>query len=191
MSTHRIALRDADEIERFYLETTGMRPDYLQLSAGRAGIAMQVDELAGVTLVWSRVYGRSRWRDAMSGDGLHLGFAIESHGPIVVRGYEVGPTDVQVWIPGSEMDYLMAGPCLTLEIGVARVLVDELGWQFEGEPLRRVPQQLLERLVRTCRDASNAAARTTAVDGQQWRDQILDELLPQTIEHELVGPASS
>ena len=33
-----IDLKDADEIEAFYLETTGMKPGYIPLSAGTSGL---------------------------------------------------------------------------------------------------------------------------------------------------------
>ena len=60
MQEMNIQLKDPDEIEAFYLETTGMKPDYLQLSAGPAGMEMKVIELGGVTLVWATVRGRTR-----------------------------------------------------------------------------------------------------------------------------------
>ena len=124
--TGDVVLKDADEIERFYLHSTGMKPDYLQLSAGAADLRLRAVELAGVTLVWARPAGHTRWRDEMTGDGLHLGIPVESAGPISARGRPLDVDDAQVWITGREMDYVIEGPSLTLEVGVEAHLVEEL-----------------------------------------------------------------
>ena len=118
MKAEDIVLMDADEIEQFFVETTGMKPGYLQLSAGSGGLRSRVVELAGVTLVWSTAKGRARWRDEMTGDGLHVGFAVESSGPISSHGRAIEADEAQVWMPGREMDLVMAGANLTLDVGV-------------------------------------------------------------------------
>lgn len=171
MPTTTVALHDADEIEKLFLETTGMKPGYLQLSAGRAGIELRVVELAGVSLIWTRGWGRARWLDDMTGDGLHLGLALESEGPITQRGRRIGPDHAQVWMPGLESDLVMGGPNLTLEVGVEADLVEQLGWRLAGDPLREVPKSRLARLVGTCRRAS-------ASEDPVWRDQVLEDLEP-------------
>ena len=63
MNPYTIKLRDADEIEEFYHNTTGMKPGFLQLSAGAIGLQHTVVELGGVTLIWTQAQGRTRWRD--------------------------------------------------------------------------------------------------------------------------------
>lgn len=167
-----ITLSDAEEIEAFYLQTTGMKPGFLQLSAGRAGMQMRVVDLDGVSLIWARVEGRTMWQDQFAGDGLHLGCALDSAGPVFVRGRELRGDEAQVWMPGQDMEYTMLGPVMSLEIGVSRALMDELGWVVSGEPLRRVSHERMQRLVRLCGLASEAANES----GIEWRDQVLDKL---------------
>lgn len=186
MNTYTVALRDADEIEEFLLGATGMKPDYLQLSRGLGGLQYRVVEFAGVTLLWARSDAHARWRDQMIGGSLHFGFMIESAGSLTVRGRSADAGHAQVWMAGKEMDYIMKGPLLTLEIGVEADLVEELGWQFIGDPLREVPRDLLSRLVQTCCHASEAACsietnghKPSLIDEtQSWRDRILDDLEP-------------
>lgn len=169
-----ITLSDAEEIEAFYLETTGMKPGFLQLSAGQAGMHMRVVDLDGISLVWARVEGRTKWQDQFVGDGLHLGFALDSAGPVFVRGRELRGDEAQVWMPGQDMEYTMQGPVTSFEIGVSRSLMDELGWVVCGDPLRRVSRERMQRLVRLCGVASEAPLGS----GIEWRDQVLNELEP-------------
>jgi AraC-like DNA-binding protein len=147
---------------------------------------LEVTELAGVTLIWSQAEARARWRDEMTGNKLHIGFAIECAGTITARGQSLGADVAQAWIPGEEMDLILDGPNLTLDLAVEAELVDKLGWQVAGDPVRRVPRDALRRLLRTCQRASaamrfapteplNAAAAGVA---ELWRDQVLDELEP-------------
>ena len=186
MNSYTITLREADDIEEFYLSTTGMKPDFLQLSRGPVDLMHHVDELGGVTLVWTRAHGRTRWRDEMTGGALQLGFAIESAGPIIARGNTVTDCDVQVWVAGKEMDYIMNGPLRSLEIGVDSRLVETLGWRVGGEPLRKVPAIHLQRLLRTCDQAARAVRGTTLSAAQPgetrasglWRDAVLDAMEP-------------
>ena len=184
MNTYPITLRDADEIEQFFLETTGMKPGYIQLSRGLADLRMRVVELAGVTLVWTRARARARWRDQMTGAGLHIGFAIESKGPISVRGHDIEPDEAQVWMPDREMDLILGGPNLTLDLGVDASIVDERGWQFEGDPLRRVPAKALTRLIQDCDRATEtvrglqAKQQAADVEIEILRDNILIDLEP-------------
>ena len=90
MSNYSIRLADADEIGLFYQSTTGMAPEFRQLSAGPVDLRHDVVDLNGVTLVWSRVRGRTWWRDQMPEGALHLGFVVESAGPVTVRGHAIG-----------------------------------------------------------------------------------------------------
>ncbi|MDJ0957709.1 MAG: helix-turn-helix domain-containing protein [Arenicellales bacterium] len=184
MTCQSITLRDADEIERFFFKATGMKPGYFQLSKGQVDLQIRSVELAGVTLMWSRTPGRVRWCDQMTGESLHIGFAVESFGPITTRGRAVDANDAQVWIPGKEMDLIMAGPYLSLDIGVEPQLVEELGWQIDGEPIKKVPGDRLARFIRTCECASRIVSRVRrgALNAQlgtkPWRDLILDQLEP-------------
>ena len=184
MNTYPLTLRDADEIEQFFVETTGMKPGYMQLSCGLADLRMRVVELAGVTLVWTRARARARWRDQMTGDALHIGFAIESKGPISVRGHDINPDEAQVWMPDREMDLILGGPNLTLDLGVDASIVNERGWQFRGDPLRRVPSKALARLIQACDRATEtvrglqAKRQATDVEIEILRDRILFDLEP-------------
>lgn len=186
MNSFSLTLRDADEIEAFYVDMAGMKPGYLQLSTGLVDLKFRIDEFAGVTLVWSRAQGRSRWRDEMTGEALHIGFAIESTGPIVVRGRDFDIDVAQIWMPGKEMDYLLSGPYLTLEIGVEAHLIEELGWEFNGDPLATVPQECLSRLTQICQRASSAIGEkalgavgsSSPSETEHWRDQVLEALEP-------------
>ena len=168
MDSRQLLLRDSEDVERFFLDTTGMRPDYLQLSRGRAQLGLEVVDLAGVTLIWSVPTGRTRWRDTMAGDGLHFGFCLASAGPVMARGRALGADAAQVWIPGAEMDYVIDGPTRTLEIGVAAGIVEELGWMIDGDPLATVPREVLQRLARTC---ALVAAATGASPSGSDRDR--------------------
>lgn len=186
MKTQDLVLRDSEALEEFYVNATGMKPGFLQLSPGVINLHMRAVELNDVTLVWVRSHGRTRWRDVMMDGGLHFGFAIESQGPITSRGRDVNRDEAQVWMLGQEIDYIMEGPLSTLEIGVNGDLIDELGWRFRGEPTRKVPRERLVRLTRVCHHASlaiqgsKAEARSPAIESevQFWRDQILDNLEP-------------
>ena len=186
INTYTVKLRDAEEIEEFYLRATGMKPDFLQLSAGAMDLQHRVDELGGVTLIWTRAQGRTRWCDDMNQGVLHMGFVIESAGPVVVRGRSIDTSYVQVWVPGKEMDYIMNGPLLTLEIGVDMHLVETLGWKPRGEPLRKTSEKSLSRLIWTCRRASSAVRGKTeyaltphkVAETEQWRDLVLDAIEP-------------
>ena len=185
MNTYQLVLRDADEIEQFFLDATGMKPGYLQLSRGLADLRIRVVELAGVSLIWTRARGRARWRDQMTGGGLHIGFAIESDGPITVRGHDINPDEAQVWMPGREMDLILEGPNLTLDIGVEPWLVEEKGWSVIGEPLRQVPGKNLAHLINACRYATDRVRGFThqpdiaqSVETESLRDTVLNELNP-------------
>ena len=196
MNTYPLTLRDADEIEQFFLETTGMKPGYMQLSCGLADLGMRVVELAGVTLVWTRARARARWRDQMTGDGLHIGFAIESKGPISVRGHDINPDEAQVWMPDMEMDLILGGPNLTLDLGVDASIVNQRGWQFGGDPLRRVPPKALARLIQDCDRATETVrglqAKQQGADFEIeiLRDRILLDLEPVLQPWQPTGAAS-
>ena len=184
MVTYPIVLRDADEIEHFFVATTGMKPGYLQLSRGLADLRLRVVELNEVTLVWCRARGKARWRDQMTGDNLHVGFAVESAGPITACGREIQADDGQVWMPDKEMDLVLDGPNLTLEVAVDRSLVDELGWQVTGDPLSKVPPKALRRLVNTCIRITDSVrslpdgAIDSMVELNAKRNVVLDALEP-------------
>ena len=186
MNSYSITLRDADDIERFFLDATGMKPGYFQLSKGVADLRISTVELDGVTLVWAHTPARVRWHDQMTGEGLHVGFAVESAGPITAHGRTLDADNAQVWMPGKEMDLIMAGPYLSLDIGVEPHLVEELGWRVQGEPLKKVPERHLAKLIRTCKRASRHLAgsqlQTIGSVGsfsiEHWRDLILSQLEP-------------
>ncbi len=157
-------LRDAEEIERYFLNTTGMKPGYQQLARGPVNLTVRTAELDGVSIIWTRGGGRARWRDEMSGDGLHLGFAIECDGEIRSRGKALKRNQGQLWMPDKEMDLILGGSNLTLDIGVSIERVDELGWQFAGDPIAEVPQPALSNLIQTCVLATKAVGAASATN---------------------------
>ena len=122
----------------------------------------------------------------MTGEALHVGLAVESSGPITALGRSVDADEAQVWMPGREMDLIMAGPDLSLDIGVDAWLVEELGWQVRGEPLKKVSVGRLRKLIRVCHRAStefalnatNKAIAPTSPKTELWRDIVLDHLEP-------------
>lgn len=182
MKCYSLSLKDADDIESFYLETTGMVPDYLRLSTGVDPLRLHIVELTGVTLIWARSNAHARWRDSMTCEGLHLGYLIECDGSVAVRGRDIAANDVQLWMPGQEMDYVLRGPYLSLEIGVEEGLVQELGWSFEGKPEEQVPSSCLTQLTSICQRATRATGHGQSAPAPAphltayWRDQILEAL---------------
>lgn len=174
MTLETLCLRDAEEIEAFYTETTGMQPGFLQLSPGRVDLDARSLELAGVSIVWVGLHGRTYWRDQQQPGTIQFGFAIDAARAPVVRGREIGRDQALVWIPGQEMEYLLSGPVQTLEIGVSSVLVEELGWCIDGEPLRELPAGCREMLAQTCRLAAISVEQDDLESVLSWRDAILD-----------------
>ena len=83
MTSEDVILHDCESIERYFLNATGMKPGFTQLSAGLIELNLHTVCLAGVTLIWTHSSGHQRWRDTMTEDGLHFGFAVESEGPII------------------------------------------------------------------------------------------------------------
>lgn len=181
MTTETCVLRDSEAIEAFFLEMTGMKPGFVQLSPGLINLQLETVDLGGVSLIWTRSEGRQRWRDVMTEDGLHLGIAIESDGPIRFRGQDVDRAEIAVWHPGVEMDFIMRGPLTSLDIGVDKDLLDELGWSLSGAPLAATSGAPLKALVSACEQATSAF-RSQAGPGAgwaaYWRDHILDLMEP-------------
>lgn len=175
LNTTFIDLRDADEIEAFYLETTGMKPGYIPLSSGASGLETRVLELQGVTLIWTRGENRIRWLDEMVGEGLHLAVALYCEGDITNRGRSIDRNAAQVWMPGQEMDLIVNGPYLSLDIAVDADLVEELGWKVGGEAVQTVPQPHLTRLIDTCRWVARASSD---LGEAVLRDHVLESLEP-------------
>ena len=177
MSTLR--LPDADSIVSFYEETTGMQPDYLQLSRGPGGLSNKVVELGGVTLIWAAANGRARWRDQITEAGFQFGCMVESQGPVRFLGREIEANEAAVWLPGQEVDYVLEGPYLSLEIGVSETLVQERGWAPTGNPLGHVPAPVMSRLIQACRSISSespqpaTASGTTASDTDEPRERVM------------------
>ena len=174
-----VRLSDAEEIERYFLKTTGMKPGYQQLASGPVNLTVRSAALNGVSIIWTRGGGRARWRDEMSGDGLHLGFAIECDGPIRSRGRALRRNEGQLWMQDKEMDLILGGPNLTLDVGVDKGLADELGWRYDGDPIAAVSEQALSAFVQSCVSATQATAPATAPrPSEQQRDNVLEHLEP-------------
>lgn len=183
-----IELQDADEIEAFYLETTGMKPGYIPLSSGASGLKTRITDLEGITLIWTQGKNRIRWLDQMVGDGLHLAFAIESEGEITNRGRPIDADEGQVWMPGREMDLIINGPYLSLDIGVDASLVEQLGWNVGGKAVQKVPQSHLDRLITTCRWVSQAPSGwSTAMLREHVLESLEPALSPWQVAHRSTG----
>ena len=174
MTLETLCLRDAEDIESFYMDTTGMRPDFLQLSAGRVDLNARSMDLAGVSVVWVGINGRSYWRDEQQPGTMQFGFTLDAPRPPVVRGSEIGRDHAMAWIPGQDMEYLLDGPLSSLEIGVSDELVEELGWTIAGEPLRRLPEGRLGALARTCALAATHVDPVDRGSVLDWRDSVLE-----------------
>ncbi|TNF86633.1 MAG: AraC family transcriptional regulator [Gammaproteobacteria bacterium] len=171
MSTLR--LPDADSIVSFYEQTTGMQPDYVQLSTGPGGLTNKVVELDGVTLIWAKANGRARWRDQITDSGFQFGCMVDSQGPVKLLGREIEPNEAAVWLPGQEVDYVLEGPYLSLEIGVNELLIEERGWTPSGGPLANVPEQVMTSLVQACTTISKETLEPSPSDAAEQRDRIL------------------
>ncbi|QDG79056.1 helix-turn-helix domain-containing protein [Labrenzia sp. PHM005] len=183
MNSDCVRFETFDEIEMFWFETMGISPSLTQLTAGPLNFELRAEDFEGVTLNWVRSEGRQLWRDVLEGDGLHIGYMIESEGAVLSSGLEVGPKDALVWHPGQETDYLLHGPLLSLEISVSEDLVDVLGWTPRGAPLRRVPGERLNRLTKVCQRASRWLRLQGISDSPEfrnqkrmWRDHVLEVL---------------
>lgn len=186
MSNAFISLQDPDEIASFYRSATGMSPEYTQLSTKQNALSLRIDELEGVTLIWACARGRARWRDQVSADGFQFGWMLESAGPAKVRGREIAGNEAVVWLPGQEVDYLLEGPYLSLEIGVDRSVSAERGWSLRGDPLGAVAPANLQALQTACVTASQLCrlqATTPATSSQALSEQqeqvlrLLDKVL--------------
>lgn len=181
MLTRSCVLRDSDEIESFFLSSTGMKPGFFQLSPGLINLQMDLVTLDGVTLIWTNSEGRQRWRDTMTEDGLHLAFAVRSEGFIRFRGRDVDPNEVAIWHKDEEMDFLMQGPLTSLDVGIEKDLMDELGWRVSSVPLSTVQPIHLRSLLQICSLATEEMnAKTAAHEGggrtAYWRDQVLSAI---------------
>ncbi|MBO9426722.1 AraC family transcriptional regulator [Labrenzia sp. R4_1] len=183
MQADFLTFRTFDEIEAFWIEATGVSPTLTQLSAGPLNFKARSDEFAGVTLTWVKSEGRQLWRDTVQDGRLHFGYMIESEGLVRSAGIEINPADALVWIPGKVVDYLLEGPLFSLELTVSEEIIDALGWEPKGAPLRTVSEALLLHLTHVAQMAS--AWLDTAVDLDKqtfetrlnvWRDLLLDAL---------------
>ncbi|WP_108858561.1 AraC family transcriptional regulator [Ruegeria sp. Alg231-54] len=163
MTIQNILLHDADDISQFLYQATGMVPGYTQFSTGAANLNYQVFEVDGVSLLWAKCQSHCRWQDQMTDDGrLHFAVMLKAENGATSLGHALSSQDAMLFRPGHDMDYVFHGAVETLEIGVSRELVDELGWTFSGPPLARLPGPELEQLVKVCRRAS---ALVTQVGG--------------------------
>ncbi|MGO1120969.1 helix-turn-helix domain-containing protein [Rhodovibrionaceae bacterium A322] len=177
----QIDLKDAEEIADFLYAATGMIPGYTQFSAGTANLRYRTLDLPGLSLLWARGQAHCRWQDQMSDDGrVHFGFVLEADKSVLSQGHELGPQDAMLFLPGQEMDYIFTGPVLTLEIAVSRALVHQLGWQFSGAPLARVPGTHLQALGQLCAQLDQQISQMLSPPSPAFqlaaRDQILDAL---------------
>ncbi len=176
MTPDSLFLRDANDIESFYAETTGMMPGFMQLSAGAVDLQVDTYELGGVSLVWARSSGHTRWCDEQADGTMQFGFLVDGEGIFTTAGREVSDEEAMLWIPGEAMEYVMRGPLLTLEIGIAADIVEELGWHCSGRPLRAVPRHALRALEQICRLAAENACPDMPSSEVYWRDNVLEAL---------------
>ena len=176
MSVSHVKLNDADEIQAFFHEATGMIPGYTQLSRGAANLTYSVVDLDGVRLLWAQNRAQALWRDQMSVEGgLQLGYVIDAEAEVIAQGVSATPDTAILWLEGQDMEYLHKGPMATLEIWVCPELVDQLGWDVSGDVLKNLPAGRLAGLTETCRRATLAAPSTLS-DRVEVRGIVLEQL---------------
>ncbi|MGS4883970.1 helix-turn-helix domain-containing protein [Roseibium sp. MB-4] len=184
MDLAQLTLKDCDEIEEFFLTSTGMKPGFIQLSAGLINLSVECVDLDGVTVIWSGNEGCHRWRDEAPETGLHFAFAVSAEEPILFQGREVDQSQMAMWQPEAEMDFLMKGKTASIDIGIEQELLDELGWNASGPPVVCIPEETRARLTSTCKAIRSAAERQSLPIRPEyaqaiiraWRDQLLDDL---------------
>lgn len=183
MRVQQICLQEAEDISEFLYQTTGMIPGYTQFSPGSAKLSYCVVELDGVSLLWAHGFAHCRWQDQMSDDGrVHFGFVIDAPNGVVSLGRELDPGYAMLFRPGQEMDYVFLGPVKTLEISVSKEISVDLGWNFRGAPLSKVPTEYLNQLKFVCQRATELAAPVNEPPNLSKifdaREAILDALEP-------------
>ncbi len=172
MQRENITLKDAEEVASFYRQTTGMKPDYLPLT-GSGGLQLEVVQLGELSLVWAAAEGRARWRDGITGPGIQLGLALTSDMTLTALGERVDERHMMLWQDGCELDYVLEGPYVTLEIGLSADLLARHGWAPSGPALRRLAERP-GRLIALC----ERARRTTIGDATAGllEGRIVDEI---------------
>ncbi|QDG77695.1 helix-turn-helix transcriptional regulator [Labrenzia sp. PHM005] len=172
-----------DEIEAFWLENMGVEPALLQLSAGSLNFEVCSHDLAGLTVTWVRSEGRQLWHDTANEGAVHFGYVIDSQGPVVSGGIEVGSCDAMVWMPSKEINYLLEGPLTSVEFTIPDELAAMLGWKLKGPPLQKVFKADLDNLTHSALMASewlnansDCVPEVLAIRKQIWRDWILEAL---------------
>lgn len=184
MQIESLILRDSEEIEDFFVATTGMKPGFIQLSAGLVNLTIDSVSLPGAEVIWSRTRSRHRWRDQGPETGLHFALVLDAEQPVAFQGRDVDPHQIAIWFNDSDMDFVMKGPTASIDIGVDQALLDELGWTFSGPPVMNVELEAYTKLVETCSkiragvSVTQLPSRKEYADAIQlaWRDQLLEDV---------------
>ena len=184
MDLARLTLKDCEEIEEFFVASTGMKPGFTQLSAGLINFTVECVDLDGVTLIWSGNEGCHKWHDEAPETGLHFAFVVSAEEPVLFQGREVDQSQMAMWQPETEMNFLMKGKTASIDIGIEQELLEELGWNVSGPPVMRIPKKTRARLTSTCKAIRRAAERQPLPERPEyaqaiiraWRDQLLDDL---------------
>lgn len=184
MQIEHLVLRDSEEIEDFFVTATGMKPGFMQLSAGLVNLTIDSISLQGAELIWSQTRSRHRWRDQGPQTGLHFALVVDAEQPVAFQGRDVDPNQIAIWFNDTEMDFVMNGPTCSLDVGVDQELLDELGWSFSGLPVMNVAPDAYRKLlstcslIRNCVSAAQLPSRKELADAVllAWRDQLLDDI---------------
>lgn len=168
------------EVQQYLAEKAGIETSLVQLSSGQLDLHLSDVELPGVTLVCSRSSSHSHWQEVKRSDHLHFGHVVTAEGPMLSCGQDFNGDLAQVWFADREVDLILHGPFLGLEVSVTAELVEELGWHVSGPAIRPVSRQALRRLVRT---GLNLFRLPRSIDSKRHpgallalRDKLLTEL---------------
>jgi AraC-like DNA-binding protein len=175
-------------VEQLYEVCLFKDDNVLQLSPGSLDFTSTQVDLPGVMLEWNRTGARIRAREVYSGEGVMLGFVLQSPSPLKSFGHDFDYGYAVVWHLNKELEYVAPTALTSLVITVDAALADLLGWALAEGAWRRIPGSRLRKLEETCHLATQAARNRRSAVGDAganarsmqnellWRDRILADL---------------
>lgn len=183
---YEVISTEADEIERRYRELTGIRTEYLRLS-DNARYTGEIVELEDLTLIWTNLTGKMRWRDTLEGDSLNLSVLVSGDGTVKIGGRLADSGTVYVWQPSREIEMVMEGPVCTLEVCIPSGVIKSPEWKPGDHRMGEVPKHIIDDLVRACITATVVnKTNDHAPFPESLRNEILEvvsEVLQPWMEH--------
>lgn len=175
---------DVDQVQQYFAETADIETKLVQLSSGPLDLHVTDFKLEGVTLLCTRSSSQSHWQDVKRSRDLHFGYVVDAQGPMLSCGKDFSGDRAQVWFADQEVDLILRGSFVGLEICIAADLVEELGWRICGPAIKRIDRDASKRLVRTCMRLLNSQhhrprlAETIPFESHLLcsRDNVLSEL---------------